>query len=213
MTTDTQIRANRQALLGGATPFASDLHPLLPEPVREASDAFAAALARKAEAEKTSMSAAAALKAARREDERGAAAAELEGSAIPKPTAPAAETQAAAAKRAVEAARAAAQTRQHEYLVATLAGRDEILDAAERELGAVAAEFSTALDGAEEALVRIAAMRRLQDALGDDGAALHGRTVVFNPSRQGKQQHRDPLSRDDRALLDGLRAALGTEQP
>lgn len=201
-----------RARLGGVVPFGPELHHLLPDEVREASERFAAALADLRDAQRATKDAEAEVRHAASVDARAAERAALDGEPLPKATAPAAEAALTDAHRELEARRGAAEVRQREMLAATLARHADLRTAALEALDDKKAAALAALDDFEAALTGATALRQLITELGEDGRHLGGRSVVFHPSPPARHADRDRLAGAMREQLDAARA-LVTEEP
>lgn len=205
MTTDTAtpIRPSR-ARLDGVTPLGPDLHQLVPDAVRDASERFRSSLEDQQAAHVALKAAEAELEAAEREDRRLAEEAVLNGKAAPKPLRPKAAEALAAAQRQVEATVAAATTLQNSYLDAVRGEHGAIRDAALEHLDGTNGRILDAINALEAALVDAAAAHVLLRELGDDQSTLGGRAVVFQPTRPNRRG-RDVLAGEQRELLDRAR--------
>lgn len=188
-------------------PWPADLCHLLPDPVREASDALTEALERQAAAGADTREAREAVAVARDADSEAAISAADKGETPPKPTRPKAEAKLAEAECASEALQVVVTRRQEAFLVAVRVSHGTLRAALGDELARIATGVDADLDRIEAGLTQAATLQGALRELGDDADHLAGRGVRFMPPIRRRDRQRDPLRRGCRQHLEALREA------
>jgi hypothetical protein len=198
-----------------SAPLNGTVHPLppaaltvAPREVASASRAFADALAKYRVAGAEERDARLQVDAARALDEQAAHAAVVAGRAVPDPTEPAAAEAHALAARTVPGAEQHARDMQNAYVATLAEHRERMLRDTLTAIDHIGEPARALVDEIEQTLAQLAGLRILARELSFPDA-LEGLLPMFNPVvRPGRE-----VGREERPLLDGLRAALTTEQP
>ena len=186
---------------------------LAPGPVREASEKYAASLARMRELQHAAQIATDAVDEAGRTDRRAAEDAVAKGKSVPDAKLPGAVAERDRAHRAMLAARDLAAADEQDLIRALAAGQDEYAQAAADAHDALWGEASALIDQLEGVCKRLLEVQRLRGELKYD-IPEHARTITFDVAPQGRRAKRDALfGSPARAQLDGLREWASGQRP
>ena len=202
--TTTPGRVRHMPPLQGVRPLPAGLLDLVPEKVRQASEAHGARLDEIRRLKDEANAAKVAAEAAKRHDDAGAVEAVEKGKPVPDRTYPAALAAADAAARAIAGAQELARRSQHEFISSMAEAEDELVAAVDAALGDLAREAGELVDAIENLLVRRRDLALLQREL-SYGVHPMARSQTFGidpPTRRG------PLGPDQRKFLDGLRQVV-----
>ena len=188
-------------------PWPADLCDLLPDSVREASDALTEALERQAGAGADTRAAREAVAVARDADSEAAISAADKGEPPPKPTRSKAEAKLAEAERASKALEVVVARRQEAFLAAVRDSHGTLRATLGDELARIATGVDADLDRIEAGLSQAATLQGALRELGDDADHLAGRGVRFMPPIRRRDRQLHPLRKECRQHLEALREA------